>query len=261
MSRHRDDLQTQSPPGPLLRALEWRAPYEWGMTLAATPWLSVLPRGDGHPVLVLPGLTASDLSTVLLRRVIGTQGYACHGWKLGVNRGPHPGVIERCVERVVELRQRHDRTVSVIGWSLGGLYAREIAKQAPDAVRQVITLGTPFTGHPKATNAWRLFERVSGQSVDDLALWATLHEAPPVPTTSIWSRTDGVVSWQCSLETPGSSCENIEVDASHRGLGMNPAVLYAVLDRLAQPEGRWQPFRREGLRQLVYPDPRRAGLN
>lgn len=253
------ESRTQPPPGPLLRALEWRAPYEFGITLAAAPWLSVAARGDGHPVLVLPGLTASDLSTVVLRRVLGAQGYDCHGWGLGTNRGPLPGVIDRCVERVEELQGLRGRTVSLIGWSLGGLFAREIAKLAPRAVRQVITLGTPFTGDPKATNAWRLFERVSGQSVDSVRSRMTLHAPPPVPTTSIWSRTDGVVSWLCSVEADGENSENIEVDASHRGMGMNPAVLYAVADRLAQPEGRWRPFRRDGLRQLVYPDPQRHG--
>ena len=246
-----------APPGPLLRALEWRAPYEWGATVAAAAWLATVARGDGHPVLVLPGLMASDLSTVILRRILSAQGYACHGWGLGVNRGPHPGVLERCAQRVAELRREHGRTVSLIGWSLGGLYAREVGRREAGAVRQVITLGTPFAGNPRDTNAWELFERVSGQRVDSDTMQAMLRAPLAVPSTSIWSRTDGVVSWLCSVEAGGERSENIEVDASHRGLGMNPMVLYAVADRLAQPEGAWRPFRRDGLRGLVYPDPAR----
>jgi pimeloyl-ACP methyl ester carboxylesterase len=149
--------------------------------------------------------------------------------------------------------------VSLVGWSLGGVYAREIAKLHPNDVRCVITLGTPFTGHPKATNAWRVYELTSGEKLDNHVLLAQVRVSPPVPTTSIFSRSDGVVAWKCSLQPAGKMTESIEVVASHVGMGFHPATWYAVADRLAQPEGKWRPFdREEGWRQWVYPDPYRG---
>ncbi|HEY0843720.1 MAG TPA: alpha/beta hydrolase, partial [Noviherbaspirillum sp.] len=130
----------------------------------------------------------------------------------------------------------------------------------PDHVRVVITLGTPFAGHPKATNAWRLYELASGRRIEDDTSQVDLPAPPPVPTTSIFSRTDGVVAWQCSVQEETERTENIEVHASHIGMGMNPMALYAVADRLAQPEGEWQRFDREGLgglKKLLYRDPQR----
>ena len=245
-------------PGALRLALELRAPWEFGASLAALPILMSAPRGDGHPVLVFPGLAASDLSTGPLRRYLTDLGYASHRWQLGRNFGPRPGVLAGCEQLVVKLHERYGRKVSLIGWSLGGIYARETAKQVADKVRSVITLGTPFAGHPRATNAWQLYEFVSGEQVDNRRDWEEIKRAPPVPTTSIYSRTDGIVAWQCSVQEAGSQTENIEVEASHVGLGVNPAVLYAIADRLAQPEGQWQPFDRSGLRQLVYRDPTAA---
>ena len=145
-------------------------------------------------------------------------------------------MLEGCERLVRQLRERYGRKVSLIGWSLGGIYARETAKQLPDDVRCVITLGTPFAGHPRATNAWRLYEYVSGERVDDRRNWDGIKRAPPVPTTSIYSRTDGVVAWQCSVQEPAPQTENIEVEASHVGLGVNPAVL--VRDRRSSGSAR-----------------------
>jgi pimeloyl-ACP methyl ester carboxylesterase len=166
-------------------------------------------------------------------------------------------VIDACLERLSSLHREHGRAVSLIGWSLGGIYARELAKAMPDAVRQVITLGTPFTGHPKATNAWRIYEWATGHKIGAPDIHEPLRTAPPVPTTSIFSRSDGVVAWQCSLERESAHTENIEVQASHLGMGMNPLALYAIADRLAQPEDDWQPFDRTGVKSRFYPDPRR----
>ncbi len=245
-------------PGALRLALELRAPWEFGASLAALPILMSAPRGDGHPVLVFPGLAASDISTGPLRRYLKDRNYAPHRWELGRNFGPRPGVLAGCEQLVAKLHERYGRKVSLIGWSLGGIYARETAKQVADKVRSVITLGTPFAGHPRATNAWQLYEFVSGEQVDNRRDWDEIKRAPPVPTTSIYSRTDGIVAWQCSVQEAAPQTENIEVEASHVGLGVNPAVLYAIADRLAQPEGQWQPFDRSGLRQLVYRDPAAA---
>jgi pimeloyl-ACP methyl ester carboxylesterase len=244
------------PPGPLLLALEWRAPWELGAAIAAWPLLRQAPRGDGHAVLVFPGLAASDMSTLPLRAFLADRGYKPHGWDLRFNFGPRKGVVERSLARVREIRRRSGRKVSLVGWSLGGVYARELAKMAPADVRCVVTLGTPFTGHPRANNAWRIYELASGHRVGEHE-FAQVRQAPPVPTTSIFSRSDGIVAWQCCLQQREKHAESIEVQASHIGIGANPAAWYALADRLAQPEGRWKPFHREGWRDWLYRDPHR----
>ncbi len=245
-------------PGAFLIAMEARAPWELGAMLAAWPFLKTMPEGDGHAVIVFPGLGAGDLTTAPLRSFLKAQGYETHGWDLGLNFGPRDGVLKKSVERVMDIHATTKRKVSLIGWSLGGLYAREFAKALPKHVRSVITLGTPFAGDPKATNAWRFYELVSGHKLQDKNMLAHLKAAPPVPTTSIFSRTDGVVSWPLSLQKESKTAENIEIIASHVGMGMNPTALYAIADRLSQVEGKWQPFDRTGWRHYFYRDPHRA---
>jgi pimeloyl-ACP methyl ester carboxylesterase len=239
-------------PGALLMMLEGRAPWEFAAMLAATPWLRRLPPGDGHPVLVFPGMGANDFTTAPLRSFLDRLGYVTRPWGQGFNFGPRDGVLKRCAADVHALADAHGRPVSLIGWSLGGIYAREMAKELPDHTRCVITLGTPFTGHPRATNAWRVFEVLSGQKAEDPAMMARLRKPPPVPTTSIYSRTDGIVSWRCSLNEPSPIAENIEVHASHVGMGMNPLALFAIADRLAQQPGLWKPFDANGVRRWFY---------
>jgi pimeloyl-ACP methyl ester carboxylesterase len=241
-----------SAPGPLLLMLEARAPWEYAAMMAAAPWLSRLPTGDGHPVVVFPGLGASDTSTLPLRNFLRDRGYTPYAWKQGFNFGPRHGVLDSCRALVQQVAQRHQEKVSLVGWSLGGIYAREIAKEQPEHARCVITLGTPFAGHPRATNAWRFYELVSGQSVHDPALNEQIKQAPACPTTSIYSKTDGIVAWQCSLNPHSPNTENIEVHASHIGMGMNPLALYAVADRLAQDPARWQRFDVKGARRWFY---------
>jgi pimeloyl-ACP methyl ester carboxylesterase len=241
-------------PGAMLLALEARAPLELGATLAAWPLLRNAPQGDGHAVIVFPGLAAGDLSTAPLRNFLATLGYETFGWDLGLNLGPRDGVLARSLERVQRIAEDSGRKVSLIGWSLGGIYAREFAKSLPQDVRCVITLGTPFAGDPKATNAWRLYEFASGHKLEDPDLLERIKRPPPVPTTSIFSKSDGVVSWPLSIQNGGRQTENIEVVASHMGMGLNPATLYAVADRLAQPEGKWSRFHREGWRQWFFRD-------
>ena len=246
------------PPGAFLFALEGRAPWEFGAAIAAYPLLRQATRGDGHAVVVFPGFAASDLSTLPLRAFLGERGYRPRGWELRFNFGPRKGVLDRCLELVRKLRRESRRKVSLVGWSLGGVYAREIAKLAADDVRCVITLGSPFTGHPKANHAWRIYELASGHSLAESDKFAHVRAAPPVPTTSIFSRSDGIVAWRCCLQEAGPIAESIEIAASHIGMGLNPAAWYAVADRLAQREGRWRPFHREGWRQWFYRDPYRA---
>jgi hypothetical protein len=239
-------------PNALLMLMEGRAPWELAAMLAATPLLNRLPMGDGHPVLVFPGLSAPDFTTLPLRNFLRARGYEPCAWEQGFNFGPRQGVLERCRDRADELFQKHKRPVSLVGWSLGGVYAREVAKQLPEQTRCVITLGTPFGGHPRANNAWRLYEMVSGQNLDDPELIAQVRQAPTVPTTSIYSRTDGIVSWQCSLNDELPHTENVQVHASHFGMGMNPLALYVVADRLAQKPGEWQRFHLDGKRKWFF---------
>lgn len=251
---------TLRPPSRTLMLLEARAFHEFGAFLGALPLLSLAPRGDGHPVLVLPGLIASDVSTRPLRSFLKNRGYAVTGWGQGRNLGLRDGVKEAMIDQLCELNDQHGRKVSLVGWSLGGLYARQLAKMMPDRVRAVISLGSPFASGPRSTNAWQVYEMASGQRADhaDERFGGTLGETPPVPTTAIYSRTDGICAWQGCRETPSARSENIEVESSHCGMGHHPAVVYAVADRLAQREGAWQPFHRSGWRSMVYPDPTRA---
>jgi pimeloyl-ACP methyl ester carboxylesterase len=246
---HEADLRA---PNALMLLLEGRAPWEYAAMLAALPWLKRLPRGDGHPVIVFPGLGAADITTAPLRSFLQDLDYSAYPWKQGFNFGPRRGVLDAVRAHVQRIVDRHGEPVSLIGWSLGGLYAREMAKELPTIARCVITLGAPFAGHPRATNAWRFYEMVSGQNVHDPELIAQLRSTPPVPTTSIYSRTDGVVAWQCSLNDESPLAENIEVHASHIGMGMNPLAMYAIADRLRQDPAQWHRFDVQGARRWFY---------
>jgi pimeloyl-ACP methyl ester carboxylesterase len=254
------DAPALRPPSRTLLMLEGRAVHELAAFMLLRPWLAAAPRGDGHPVLVFPGLLATDFSTQPLRNFLKSQGYAVHGWKQGRNLGLRAGVEEQMLDRFGHLHERYDgRRLSLVGWSLGGIYARQLAKRFPDKVRMVITLGSPFAGTPRATNAWRVYEYASGQSVDDpdSHFASSLGEPPPVPTTSIFSRSDGICAWRTCLNREEGNVENIEVHGSHCGLGYHPAAVFAIADRLAQPEGEWRAFDRSGWRGMVYPDWRR----
>lgn len=249
------------PPNALLVALELRAPWELWSVLPSWPALMRAPCGDGHPVIVFPGLSASDGSTLPLRGYLQNLGYDVSGWNQGYNFGPRAGILETAKRQVIDTFEASGEKASLIGWSLGGIYARELAKELPHCVRSVITLGTPFSGSHKSTNAWRLYELISGRSILREAENFDLPAAPPVPTTSIYSRTDGVVAWPTSVQAPctrNPHTENVEVFASHIGLGMNPSAWWAVADRLAQPAGQWRHFERNsGIKRLVFPDPHR----
>ena len=233
-----------------------RAALEFSTLPLAAPFLSRAPKGDGHSVLVLPGFIAGDTSTDPLRRYLRHLGYDAHAWDLGRNLGPHAigRQGEKLMERLATIFAASGRKVSLVGWSLGGVMAREISKQAPDMVRQVISLGSPFTGDPFASKPTRLYQAITGDLGEDIAerLRAST-EPPPVPSTAIYSKGDGVVAWQNCVETAAAQTDNIEVYGSHCGLGVNPSVLYAVADRLALAEGDWTPFQRSGWRTAVYP--------
>jgi pimeloyl-ACP methyl ester carboxylesterase len=246
------------PPSMLLFALEGqRALLEAASLVPASPLLRAAPQGDGHPVLVLPGFGAGDESTLALRFYLRRLGYWVQGWKLGRNLGLYGKrghVGHGVAQRIEELFGKQRRKISLVGWSLGGVYAREIARAGPDRIRQVITLGSPFAGRGRGSNVDRAFEALTGRKIrkPDPESLARFTEPPPVPSTAIFSRSDGVAHWRACIERPSSRTDNIEVRGSHCGLGFNPVVLYAVADRLAQPEGKWQPFARSGWRRIFY---------
>jgi pimeloyl-ACP methyl ester carboxylesterase len=262
MSRDRSEPTPRQlrPPGLGLLLAEARGIFEFNASVLLSPLLMRAPRGDGHPVLALPGFLASDLSMAPMRRYLKELGYDAHAWKLGRNTG---GVARRRAalrRRLSEIHAATGRKVSLVGWSLGGIYARDLALHAPDMVRYVVTLGSPFAGDVRATNATRLYEAMSGEAVEeDSELRRAIAGGLPVPTTSIYSRTDGIVNWRTCLLRPSDRAENIEVHlASHTGLGVNAAALWAVADRLAQTEGQFEQFSRAGPFAIAYAPPENA---
>lgn len=254
--------QVLKPPSLLCMALEGRAVFEWSSYLAAWPLLKNAPRGDGHPVLVLPGLIAGDRSTFPIRRYLDRLGYAVYKWDQGINIGPREDVIRGLIDKIKQMQLQHDQKISIVGWSMGGAMANALALRMPERIRSVITLGSPHTGHPKGTNAWRVFELVSGFSHDDPRLMELIAGNPSVPTTSIMSKTDGIVNWRMSLASNHAMAENIEVSATHLGMGANAVVLWAMADRLAQKEGEWKPFDKNAtaFHSLFFRDPHRFRL-
>lgn len=234
-----------------------RAFGDFALYRAALPLVPLLPQGDGHPVLVLPGLLADDDSTRAIRSVLRDLGYRVHGWRLGRNVGPTARCLDGMQALIGDMRDRYDRPVSVIGWSLGGIFARELARSDPDSVRQVITLGSPFQmSRATQSRAHKAYERHSHLHTEPVEL-PLEHGAAPlrVPATSIYSRMDGIVSWRACLDTPRPRAENIAVLASHLGIGHHPSALYAVADRLAQDEGEWAPFRPPVVLRTCFPRP------
>jgi pimeloyl-ACP methyl ester carboxylesterase len=247
-------------PSLFLMLAEARSLFELNSSLLLSPLLLRAPKGDGHPVLALPGFLASDLSMAPLRRYLKELGYDTHAWNMGRNLGgvaSRRGALRDLLQRIHE---SSGRKVSIVGWSLGGVYARDLALQMPHMVRSVITLGSPFTSDVRATNATRLYEALSGEGIDDHPeIQQAIAGDMPVPATSIYSRTDGIVNWHTCHLNPSATAENIEVYlASHVGLGVNPAALWAVADRLAQAEGEFRQFDRSGPFAIAYAPPENA---
>ncbi len=233
------------PPWALFAQEQIRAVGEFVQFGARRQLLRDAPRGDGHPVLVMPGFLAPEFSTSPLRNFLRDLGYDARSSHLGVNLGPSARVNETLEGRLVHLHERHGRKVSLVGWSLGGIYARELARSHPELVRMVITMGSPFADI-SATHAARLIPlRPGGKPLHEAHdLRAALGRPLDVPTTSIYSRTDGVVHWRGCLQEEGPQRENVEVQCSHTGMGFHPEVLTVVANRLALAEGAWRAYLR-----------------
>jgi pimeloyl-ACP methyl ester carboxylesterase len=183
-------------------------------------------EGAGRPVMIVPGLLASDTSTARLRRTLSAAGYRVSGWGLGRNRGVTADTLDRLHVEVVALGG--DAPITLIGWSLGGLIAREYAKLHPDRVARVITLGSPFSGHPRANNAWRVYEMVAGHSVEQPPVAVTLGEKPSVPTVACWSARDGVVAPASARGQMGERDHAHEFDCTHMGFVATPRSIRAL---------------------------------
>jgi pimeloyl-ACP methyl ester carboxylesterase len=233
-------------PSRLLFLLESRVIYDAAGMVPMFALKRFLPRGDGHPVLVLPGFLSSSGTTRPLRKYLADLGYRSHRWKLGYNTGYSAKLHDGMRDRVKELADRYEAKVSLVGWSLGGVYARELAREMPDIVRQVVSMGSPFRGHPSSSNVHRIFDLFSEVRYKDMprSLLENMATAPPVPTTALYTRGDGIVAWQSTVEISDRwDVENIHVGGAHLGLGFNPRALVAIADRLALPEHQWRPFK------------------
>jgi pimeloyl-ACP methyl ester carboxylesterase len=257
MSANRDDGPATGrlrPPGLGLLLAEARGIFEFNTSLLLSPLLMCAPIGDGHPVLTLPGFLASDLSMAPMRRYLKELGYDTHAWRMGRNTGGVSRMQSALLDRLKEIHAEAGRKISVVGWSLGGIYARHLALLAPDMVRCVVTLGSPFANDVRATNATRLYEALSGETIEETSgLQQAIAGDLPVPVTSIYSKSDGIVNWRTCVLRPSDTAENIEVRfASHVGLGVNAAALWALADRLALAEGQFMQFDRSGPFAIAY---------
>ena len=220
------------------------------MTALSMTWPVIYaqaPRGTGQPVIVLPGFLGADDSTIALRRFLTALGHHAQPWLLSRNNG-HPELVERFARRLYRLYRVYGKPITLIGQSLGGVFARELAREFPDAVRSVITLGSPFAANGSDDTSpmvARMFEAMSGLTVEELRELGNVERSSgPLsqPSTSIYSKSDGVVSWQACLGEASEHSENIEIVASHTGMAMHPAVLHIIADRLAQDPANWQKY-------------------
>ncbi len=233
MTSHTEE--SVSRPAAHLLLLESRVWAELGwLALRSRQLTSELPRGDGHAVLVVPGFGASDIATAPLRGLLKKLGYATYGWGLGANLGMRPPIKQSMALQLHKLSERHG-PVSLIGWSLGGVYVREMARHAPEQVRRVITLGSPINVRPDANNLMPVFQLINrGKAIKvDMTGFRKRIAPPPVPCTAIYTRSDGIVAWPCCREPEAANTENVEVRGSHMGLVYNPSAIRAIAQRLA----------------------------
>lgn len=219
-------------PSRWLLLAEARVGLDLALGLAAST--RKLPRGSG-PVLVIPGFQASDLETLLLRRKLATLGYAVSGWGLGRNHGRTGKLLPPLVQRVRALHAEHGQPVKLVGWSLGGVLARDAAREAPEAVEQIVTLGSPIAGGPKFTVFAAMYRR-QGLDLDQLAQSADAREAAtplPCPVTAIYARRDGIVAWHSCIERNHAGVDHLETTATHFGMPFHPQTLRLIAEALA----------------------------
>lgn len=197
------------------------------------------PRGPegGPPALVIPGWMASDRTTIALRRALAETGWRVHGWELGWNWGAREDTVERLKRRLAEIGR--GQPILLVGWSLGGVYARELARAVPEQVRAVVTLGSPFSGDPRQNNVWRLYEKVAGHSVLEPPI-PRITDKPPVAHLAIWSQRDGIVAPRAARGLEHERDEAVELKCTHMGFGVSARAVRQVvreIDRFLKTHG------------------------
>lgn len=245
-----------APPSALLALTEaHRAVAEFiSLSISKRSLAKHAPKGDGHPVMLLPGFLGGDGYSRSMRHFLAKLGYSVHGWGQGRNLGPRDGVLESLEARILELAEHYAEPISLVGHSLGGIFAREIAREYPDLVRQVISLGSPFgEGRMTGSIPARLFTSLNPPEelpIDE----DILADAPPVPVTAIYSKGDGIVNWQTTYQKEGhEQSQNIQVRGSHCGMTMNPTIWYLVAEVLANSPQTWKPYEAQSWRKWVIP--------
>jgi pimeloyl-ACP methyl ester carboxylesterase len=212
---------------------EARIGFDWLHGRMMESALAARYPGNGRAVIVIPGLFTSDNRTAMLRRVLKKAGYRTYGWGLGRNMPIKADILDRFGARVAEVQARAGGTVTLIGWSLGGLIARAYAGHAPERIAEVITLGTPFSGNPRSNRAWKIYELVADHKVDSPPLVFDRAAKPPVPTTAIWSARDGVISAEAARGLAHERDGEVEIRCGHFAMSSAPDALEAVLRTLS----------------------------
>jgi pimeloyl-ACP methyl ester carboxylesterase len=249
------------PPRGIYTLLEWRVLLELGSLPVSWPWLRSTPKGDGHPVLLLPGFGAGDATLGPLAAFLRSRGYAVETWGFGQNRGFNRKFVTALEQKLRYMHHCAGRKVSIIGHSLGGVFAYDLAHRAPECVRAVFSLGSPMRldrDRVEAPLGVKVLYRWIAHPMGPVAHMAMaraqlLKVAPSMPSGCIYSATDGVVPAHAAVIDCGSAQhENLPVPGSHLGLGINPLVLWMLADRLSQAEGRWKPFKPKGAFASLY---------
>ena len=224
-------------------ALEMFTPLARVQFACALPWLMALPRGDGHSVLVLPGMLADDKSMQHVSWFLRSRGYKVLNWGLGRNRGPRPGVFDLLLAKLKTEMRLTGKKTSLVGWSLGGTMARVLANRHPELVRSLVTLAAPHGGDSKAGELDWLYTMATGHTPGSHASFVREYSrTPDVPLTAVYTQLDGVVPWRSAYQEPGPQCESVEVRTTHGAMGTHPLVMFVLADRLSQPQGDWQAF-------------------
>lgn len=215
------------PPPLRLRLNEaaWLLPRMWRV-FGST---STLGPHNGSPALVIPGFVAHDRTTEPLRRALGRAGWRVHGWDMGLNLGVRADTVDRLIQRLDAIG--HQEPILLVGWSLGGLFARELARAVPERVRAVVTLGSPFSGDPKQNNVWRLYERVAGHKVDDPPI-PRITDKPPVPHLALWSRRDGLIAPRAARGLDHERDAAVEMDCTHMAFGISSKAARRVVQEI-----------------------------
>lgn len=233
--------------------------FSWAATAAAWPLLSRIEQGDGHPVLVLPGLLTNDLATLPLREFLEDRGHPTYPWEQGINRGPLPDVMKNLVEKIDELYDTHGEPFSLVGWSMGGAISVALTQLRPKKIRNVITLGSPLAHAPHATNAKFFFELVSGMDAECVSLAKMIKPHKDVPITSLFTKNDGIVGWETSANFEHPKAEAIEIlGTSHLGIVAHPGSFYLIANRLRQNKKEWTPYQPKEAWENTLFDPHEA---